>query len=240
MKSEASVLYRSTPIPRVLVVEDDDNTRLEITAALGDHGFAVDGVSLGHAGLPRALEGAFDAVVLDSMLPDVDSSSSLSTLRNVGKRTPILILSAPSAVDERVRGLRAGGDNDLTKPFDSLELTARLNALLRRRSSPVEPSVPSVDDLILDTNTHHVVRAREVIKLKPRGYLLPKYVMHHSGQPVTRPMLFESAWNYHFNAQSNAIDMHIGQPRRKVSLNGRLSMTIHTGRNVGYILHAGQ
>ena len=123
------------PIPRVLLVEDDDDTRLEITAALEDHGFAVDGVSRGHAGLLRALEGAFDAVVLDRMLPDVDGLSILSTLRNVGKQTPVLILSALSAVDERVRGLRAGGDDYLTKPFDSLELTARLNALLRRRPS---------------------------------------------------------------------------------------------------------
>jgi len=172
------------PIPRVLLVEDDDDTRLEITAALEDHGFAVDGVSRGHAGLLRALEGAFDAVVLDRMLPDVDGLSILSTLRNVGKQTPVLILSALSAVDERVRGLRAGGDDYLTKPFDSLELTARLNALLRRRPSSrraVEPSVPSVGDLILDTDTHRVVRAGEVIELKPREYLLLKYMMHHSG-----------------------------------------------------------
>lgn len=240
MESEASILHQPGRTPRILVVEDDDHTRLEVTAALEDYGFAVDGVSCGHIGLLRALEGEFDAVVLDRMLPDVDGLSILSTLRNVGKQTPVLILSALSAVDERVRGLRAGGDDYLTKPFDSLELTARLNALLRRRSSPVEPSALSVGDLILHTHTHHVERAGEAIDLKPREYQLLEYMMRHAGQPVTRAMLFESVWNYHFNAQTNVIDMHIGQLRRKVSLNGRLSVMIHTVRNVGYILHAGE
>jgi DNA-binding response OmpR family regulator len=240
VESEALILHQPGRVPRILVVEDDDHTRLEVTAALEDYGFAVDGVSCGHIGLLRALEGEFDAVVLDRMLPDVDGLSILSTLRNVGKQTPVLILSALSAVDERVRGLRAGGDDYLTKPFDSLELTARLNALLRRRSSPIEPSALSVGDLILDTSTHHVERAGEVIELKPREYQLLEYMMRHAGQPVTRAMLFESVWNYHFNAQTNVIDMHIGQLRRKVSLNGRLSVMIHTVRNVGYILHAGE
>jgi DNA-binding response OmpR family regulator len=174
------------------------------------------------------------------MLPEIDGLSILSTLRNVGKQTPVLILSALSAVDERLRGLRAGGDDYLTKPFDSLELTARLNALLRRSSSPTEPSAMSVGDLVLNVSTHVVERAGEVIDLKPREYQLLEYMMRHAGQPVTRAMLFESVWNYHFNAQTNVIDMHIGQLRRKISLNGRLSLMIHTARNVGYILHTGK
>jgi DNA-binding response OmpR family regulator len=240
LESESLSSWPKTLKPRVLVVEDDDKVRLEVAAALEDYGFAVDDVGSGHIGLLRALEGAFDAVVLDRMLPDIDGLSILSTLRNVGKQTPVLILSALSAVDERVRGLRAGGDDYLTKPFDSLELTARLNALLRRRWSPKECSAMSVGDLVLDMSTHVVKRAGEVIELKPREYQLLEYMMRQAGQPVTRAMLFESVWDYHFNARSNVIDLHIGQLRRKISLNGRLSMMIHTVRNVGYILHAGE
>jgi DNA-binding response OmpR family regulator len=240
LESESSPGRPKARKPRVLVVEDDDHARLEVTAALEDYGFAVEGVASGYAGLLRAVDGDFEAVVLDRMLPDVDGLSILSTLRNVGKRTPVLILSALSAVDERVRGLRAGGDDYLTKPFDSLELTARLNALLRRSSSPTEPSAMSVGDLVLNMSTHAVERAGEAIDLKPREYQLLEYMMRHAGQPVTRAMLFESVWNYHFNAQTNVIDMHIGQLRRKISLNGRLSLMIHTVRNVGYILHAGK
>jgi two-component system OmpR family response regulator len=238
LESESSLARPNARKPRVLVVEDDDQARLEVTAALEDCGFVVDAVASGYTGLLRAVDGDCDAVVLDRMLPDIDGLSILSTLRNVGKRTPVLILSALSAVDERVRGLRAGGDDYLTKPFDSLELTARLNALLRRSSSPTEPSAMSVGDLVLNVSTHVVERAGEVIDLKPREYQLLEYMMRHAGQPVTRAMLFESVWNYHFNAQTNVIDMHIGQLRRKISLNGRLSLMIHTVRNVGYILHA--
>jgi two-component system OmpR family response regulator len=239
LESEATRDYPRGPKPRILVVEDDEDVRLEVTAALEDFGFAVEGVASGHTGLLRALDGEFAAVVLDRMLPDIDGLSILSTLRNVGRETPVLILSALSAVDERVRGLRAGGDDYLTKPFDSLELTARLNALLRRRSTPCERSALSVGDLVLDMSTHQVERAGEIIELKPREYQLLEYMMRHAGQPVTRAMLFESVWNYHFNAQTNVIDMHIGQLRRKLSLNGRLSVMIQTVRNVGYILHAG-
>jgi DNA-binding response OmpR family regulator len=136
--------------------------------------------------------------------------------------------------------LRAGGDDYLIKPFDSLELNARLNALLRRRSSPKERSALGVGDLILNMSTRRAERAGEVINLKPREYQLLEYMMRHAGQPVTRAMLFESVWNYRFNAQTNVIDMHIGQLRRKISLNGQMSAMIHTVRNVGYILHAGE
>ncbi len=222
----------------MLVVEDDSGTALEVTAVLEDYGFAVERVSTGHNGLLRALDGEFDAIVLDRMLPDLDGLSILSTLRNVGKQTPVLILSALSAVDERVRGLRAGGDDYLTKPFDGLELTARLNALLRRQSGGSEPSMLSVGDLTLDTSLHVVLRAGVTLELKPREYSLLQFLMRHSGHVVTRAMLFEAVWNYHFNAQTNVIDMHIGHLRRKVSLNGRLPAMIHTVRNVGYILHA--
>lgn len=240
LKSRAAINYPAGRRPRILVVEDDERVRLEVSIALEDYEFAVESVPSGHAGLLRALNGDFDAVVLDRMLPDVDGLSILSTLRNVGKETPVLILSALSAVDERVRGLRTGGDDYLTKPFDSLELTARLNALLRRRSSTEQPLMLSVGDLVLDIGTRQVSRAGESIELKPREYQLLKYLMLHTEQPVTRAMLFESVWNYHFNAQTNVIDMHIGHLRRKISMNGRFSLMIHTVRNVGYVLRAGE
>jgi two-component system, OmpR family, response regulator len=224
--------------PHVLVVEDNAQTRLEITAALEDYGFQPECVSTGHDGLLHALDRDFDAVVLDRMLPDIDGLSILATLRNVGRATPVLILSALAAVDERVRGLRAGGDDYLIKPFDALELTARLNALLRRGSKHTGHSMLSVGDLTIDLLKCEVRRTGQKIDLKQREYGLLEYLMRHAGQVVTRAMLFESVWNYHFDARTNLIDMHIGNLRRKISLNGQLPMMIHTVRNVGYVLDA--
>lgn len=222
----------------MLVVEDDQHVALEITAALEDYGFESECVATGHSGLLRALNGDFDVVVLDRMLPDLDGLSILATLRNVGKRTPVLILSALAAVDERVRGLRAGGDDYVTKPFDGLELTARLNALLRRHSSVTGPSLLRVGELTLDSVTRDVQRGGEALDLQPREFSLLEFLMRHAGQVVTRAMLFESVWNYHFNAQTNVVDMHISNLRRKVSCNGRLPPMIVTVRNAGYIIHA--
>jgi DNA-binding response OmpR family regulator len=225
--------------PCVLVVEDDDCARLEVCAALEDFGFEVEGVPTGFQGLLRATNGTFDAVVLDRMLPDIDGLSILSTLRNIGKQTPVLILSALDAVDERVRGLRAGGDDYVVKPFDALELNARLNALLRRRSlNGNDPALLCVDDLTLDPTTGDVRRAGQAIDLKPREYKLLEFMMRHVGQVVTRTMLLEAVWNYHFNANTNVIDMHISNLRRKISLNGQTSAMITTVRNAGYIIHA--
>ncbi|MEX3843802.1 response regulator transcription factor [Paraburkholderia sp. BR10882] len=227
---------------RVLVVEDDPGAGLEITAALEDYGFDAECVPTGFHGLLRATNGDFDAIVLDRMLPDLDGLSILATLRNIGKETPVLILSALDAVDERVRGLRAGGDDYLVKPFDGLELTARLNALLRRRyaatSGTPAASLLRVDDLTLDTQTRIVRRGAQLVELKPREYSLLEYLMRHAGEVVTRAMLLESVWNYHFNTQTNVIDMHISNLRRKLSFNGRLSAMVVTVRNAGYIIHA--
>jgi two-component system, OmpR family, response regulator len=224
--------------PRILVVEDDALVRTELEAALDDYGFAPTCVENGHLGLQRALDGDFDAIVLDRMLPDIDGLSILSTLRNVGRTTPVLILSALSAVDERVRGLRAGGDDYVTKPFDALEMTARLNALLRRRAGPIDGLLLCVGDLTVDPHKREVRRAGRLLELKPREYGLLEYMMRHAGQVVTRAMLFEAVWNYSYNAQTNVIDMHIGQLRRRLSCDGALPPMIRTVRNAGYILHA--
>lgn len=227
---------------RILVVEDDPGAGLEVTAALEDHGFEVEWVTTGFEGLLRATNGDFDAVVLDRMLPDLDGLSILATLRNIGRQTPVLILSALDAVDERIRGLRAGGDDYLVKPFDGLELTARLNALLRRRHAVskggADEAILQVDDLTLDARTRTVERAGQIVDLKPREYSLLEFLMRHAGEIVTRTMLLESIWNYHFNTQTNVIDMHISNLRRKLSLNGQLSPMIVTVRSAGYIIHA--
>ncbi|MBN3854921.1 response regulator transcription factor [Paraburkholderia sp. Ac-20340] len=230
-----------TSHPRVLVVEDDPGAALEVASALEDYGFDVECVPNGLQGLLRAMHAEFDAVVLDRMLPDLDGLSILATLRNIGKQTPVLILSALDAVDERVRGLRAGGDDYLVKPFDGLELTARLNALLRRRQAAAngvsDAQTLCVGELTLERATRTVRRAGELIELKPREYSLLEFLMCHAGEVVTRTMLLESVWNYHFNTQTNVIDMHISNLRRKLSLNGRLSAMIVTVRNSGYIIH---
>jgi two-component system, OmpR family, response regulator len=222
----------------VLIIEDDPGVGTEVQAVLEDDGFAVEWVRTGSDGLRRAIDGNFKTIVLDRMLPDVDGLSILSTLRNIGNRTPVLILSALSAVDERVRGLRAGGDDYVTKPFDGLELIARLNAILRRRSPSSSDTVLRVGDLALDTIKRVAERAAQTIELTPREYALLECLMRQAGQVVTRAMLFESAWNYHFDARTNVIDMHIGQLRRRIGLNGMFSSMIHTVRNIGYILDA--
>ena len=224
------------PAKRVLIVEDDASTAAEIAAALEDDGFAVESASNGHDGLLLALHGNFHGIVLDRMLGDVDGLSILSTLRNVGIETPVLILSALAAVNERVRGLRAGGDDYLTKPFSFLELTARLNILLWRHRAPATQAALQIGDLQLEATSRRVTRAGTVIELKPREFGLLEYLMKHSGHVVTRAMLLESVWDYHFDANTNVIDVHMGQLRRKISLDGTMSAMIHTVRNQGYIL----
>src|ERR1700733_1722851 len=221
---------------KALVKEDDRPTATEIAAALGDHGFDVDVAYTGRDGLLKAAAEKYEAVVLDRMLPgDLDGLAVLATMRMIGVETPVLILSALSAVDERVRGLRAGGDDYLTKPFEFVELTARLEVLVRRRSvSPRETSL-QVSNLHLDLLTREVKRGSQLIELLPREYRLLEYLMRHPGHLVTRTMLFEEVWGYHYDPQTNVIDVHIGKLRRKLE-EGGLSQLIHTVRGSGYVL----
>src|SRR4029077_6887985 len=174
---------------RVLVVEDDLKTAAEISAALGDHGFDVDCAHTGREGLLKAASERYEAIILDRMLPGgIDGLAVLSTLRSVGVEAPVLILSALSAVDERVRGLRAGGDDYLTKPFEFLELTARIEVLVRRQAIPQRNTMLHVGDLEIDLLTHQVRRAVRTVDLLPREYRLLEYLMRHEGQVVTRTM----------------------------------------------------
>ncbi len=224
---------------RVLIVEDDPQTVKEISAALIDHGFVVESAGSGREGLLKAAAESYDAIVLDRMLPGgLDGLGMLATLRAAGIEAPVLILSALSGVDERVRGLRAGGDDYLTKPFDFLELTARLDVLLRRRSNaPQRETMLRVGPLEMDLLTHTVSHGGRPVELLPREFRLLEYLMRHAGQVVTRTMLFEEVWNYHHIEATNVIDVHIGKLRRKLDPEGTRPM-IETVRGAGYILHA--
>ena len=223
---------------RILVVEDDAQTASEISAALGDYGFAVDCAGTGREGLLKAAADPYDAIVLDRMLPGgLDGLGVLTALRAAGIEAPVLILSALSAVDERVRGLRAGGDDYMTKPFDFLELTARLDILLRRHAGPQRETVLRVGRLEMDLLTRTVSHAGKPVELLPREYRLLECLMRHAGQVVTRTMLFEDVWNYHHIEPTNVIDVHIGKLRRKIDPDGANSM-IQTVRGAGYILRA--
>jgi DNA-binding response OmpR family regulator len=225
---------------KVLVIEDDRQTAAEIAAALGDHGCDVECAHNGRDGLLKATTEKYDAIVLDRMLPgDLDGLGVLATLRTVGVETPVLILSALSAVDERVRGLRAGGDDYLTKPFEFVELTARLEALVRRRTVAAPATALQVGDLHLDLLTRQVKRGGQAVELLAREYRLLEYLMRHPGHLVTRTMLFEEVWGYRYDPQTNVIDVHIGKLRRKLEEGGRPQM-IHTVRGSGYVLRAAQ
>lgn len=223
---------------RVLVVEDDPQTADEIKAALGDHGFDVDSAVTGRDGLLKAVAEPYDAIVIDRMLPGgLDGLGVLSTLRSAGVEAPVLILSALSGVEERVRGLRAGGDDYLTKPFDFIELTARLDVLLRRQTAPRRETALRVGKLEMDLLTHTVTNAGKAIELLPREYRLLEFLMRHAGQVVTRTMLFEEVWNYHYIEPTNVIDVHIGKLRRKIDQEGADPMIV-TVRGSGYMLRA--
>jgi two-component system OmpR family response regulator len=223
---------------RVLVVEDDVQTAAEIAAALGDSGFDVDCAHTGREGLLKAGADTYEAIVLDRMLPGgVDGLTVLSTLRTVGVEAPVLILSALSAVDERVRGLRAGGDDYLTKPFEFLELTARIEVLVRRQAIPQRDTMLHVGDLEIDLLSREVRRAGRLVELLPREYHLLEYLMRQPDQVVTRTMLFEEVWGYHYDERTNVIDVHIGKLRRKLD-EGGLPTLIHTVRSSGYVLRA--
>lgn len=225
----------------VLVVEDDPKTSREIESALQDHGFTVTSVGNGRDGLLQAAAGDFDLIVLDRMLPgNLDGLGMLTTLRASGVLTPVLILSALGDLDERVRGLRAGGDDYLTKPFEFIELTARLDALNRRHnqstSQPQDNRV-RIGNLEIDLLRRTVRRGERQIDLLPREYALLEYLAQHVDQVVTRTMLFEAVWNYQYDDQTNVIEVHIGRLRRKIDGEGDAPM-LHTIRGAGYVLRS--
>ena len=220
---------------RILAIEDDETTALEIVTELNNHGFEVEWARNGKEGLARALSGHYDLITLDRMLPFIDGLTIVAAMRDKNIDTPVLMISALSDVDERVDGLRAGGDDYLVKPFASEEMAARVEVLLRRRSRATPQTILRVADLELDLVTRKVSRNGTVLDLLPTEFRLLEYMMRNSGQILTRNMLFESVWGYHFDPGTNIIDVHIGRLRRKVDILDAAPL-IHTVRGSGYIL----
>jgi two-component system OmpR family response regulator len=224
-------------MPKILAIEDDATTGREIVTELEQHGFDVEWVADGRDGLIRAVSGDFDAVILDRMLPRMDGLAIVTVMRGAEVNIPVLMISALSDVDERIRGLRAGGDDYMTKPFASEELAARLEVLLRRREAAPRQSHLAVADLDLDLITRIAHRAGVEIRLMPTEYKLLEFMMRNSGQILTRTMIFEAIWGYHFDPGTNLIDVHLGRLRRKIDRPG-LAPLIHTIRGSGYALNA--
>lgn len=233
MSAPASSLRRSM---KILLVEDNPQVAQFVRKGLTEAGHAVDHADNGRDGLFLASSETYDALVLDRMLPGgVDGLGIIEALRRTGNTTPILILSALADVDERIRGLKAGGDDYLTKPFAFGELEARLNALARRGQSAAAETVLKVGDLNLDILSRKASRAGKTIALKPREYKLLEYLMRHAEQVVTRTMLLENVWDYHFDPQTNVIDVHISNLRQKIDA-GFEQPLLHTVRGAGYRL----
>lgn len=220
---------------RILLVEDDKEAATYLVKGLTESGHTVEHAADGDAGLQLAMENAYDSMIVDRMLPRRDGLSLIEEIRKSGNNTPVLILSALDNVDERITGLKAGGDDYLTKPYSLSELTARLHALTRRAQSGTSETVLRVGDLSLDLIKHKVTRAGENINLQPREFRLLEYLMQHTGQVVTRSMLLENVWDYHFDPQTNVIDVQISRLRSKIDKDFDTPL-LHTVRGAGYKL----
>jgi two-component system OmpR family response regulator len=220
---------------KILIVEDDRETASYLCKGLREGGYTVDSAGDGRDGLYLASSGGYDAIVLDRMLPGMDGLAMLGALRAAEIRTPALILSALGQVDDRVRGLRAGADDYLVKPFAFSELLARLEALLRRGARAPGATGLRVGDLELDLLTRTVKRRGKPIELLPREFRLLEYLMRNAGHVVTRTMLLEHVWDYHFDPQTNVIDVHISRLRQKIDKSFDRPL-LHTVRGAGYCL----
>ncbi|MBS0364601.1 MAG: response regulator transcription factor [Proteobacteria bacterium] len=223
---------------RCLIIEDDADNARYIARGLSAQGWQVSICSSPSQAAGQVLEPAWDVIVLDRMLSgDVDGLSILQTLRAHGRRTPVLVLSALAATDERVRGLKAGCDDYLTKPFSLIELSARIEALVRRSDPAESPRELRAADLRIDLITRSVERSGRLIALQPREFRLLAYLMLHQGRTVTRTMLLEAVWDYRFDPQTNLIDVHISRLRNKIDREAQFPL-IHTVRGAGYMLAA--
>ena len=221
---------------RILLVEDDTEAAAYLVKGLTESGHIVEHAADGEMGLQMAIANAYDSMIIDRMLPKRDGLSIIEELRRIGNMAPVLILSALDDVDERVTGLKAGGDDYLTKPYQLSELTARLQALTRRATQTgVQGTVLHVGDLTLDLIKHKVTRSGRNINLQPREFRLLEYLMQHTSQVVTRSMLLENVWDYHFDPQTNVIDVQISRLRSKIDKDFDTPL-LHTVRGAGYKL----
>lgn len=222
---------------RILVVEDDRKIASFVVNGLKQSGFAVDHCADGEEGLILAQSTPFDAAVVDIMLPKLDGLTLVQTLRRSNIQTPVLILSAKATVDDRVKGLQAGGDDYLVKPFAFSELLARLQALIRRATKAPEPTRLTVGDLTMDLLTREVHRAGQKVELQAREFSLLEFLMRHAGRAVTKTMILEHVWDYSFDPQTNVVDVLVFRLRNKIDKDFPKKM-LHTIRGVGYVLKA--
>jgi two-component system OmpR family response regulator len=220
---------------RLLIIEDDREAADYLVKAFREVGHVADHAADGEDGLALALGGQYDVLIVDRMLPKRDGLAVIGALRAQGVEMPVLILSALGQVDDRVKGLRAGGDDYLPKPYSFSELLARIEVLARRRSGRGEETLYRVGDLELDRLSHRVTRGESEIVLQPREFRLLEYLMKHAGQVVTRTMLLENVWDYHFDPQTNVIDVHMSRLRSKID-KGFARPLLHTVRGAGYVI----
>ena len=222
---------------RVLIVEDDETIASFLAKGLGEAGFAVDRASEGRTGLDLALSTPFDAAIVDVMLPGLDGLALVESLRRRGVRTPVLILSARHTVDDRVRGLQAGGDDYLVKPFAFAELLARIQALVRRSSGTAEPTRLAFGDLELDLLTREVKRGGKRIELRPRELSLLEYLLRNAGRVVSKTIILSHVYDYAFDPGTNVVDVLVHRLRERIDKEFEPKL-LHTVRGMGYVLRA--
>jgi two-component system, OmpR family, response regulator len=220
---------------RLLIVEDDATIADFVKTGLVEAGFAVDVASDGNQGLELAVRGGYDAAIVDVMLPQIDGLTVIDRMRARGVRTPVLILSARRTVDDRVRGLQAGGDDYLTKPFAFAELLARVQALIRRATGTTEPTRLVVGDLSLDLLTRGAERGGRVLDLRPREFALLEYLMRNPGRVLSKTMILSHVWGYNFDPGTNVVDVLVSRLREKIDRDFEPKL-LHTVRGVGYVL----
>jgi two-component system OmpR family response regulator len=220
---------------RALIIEDDQTIADFVARGLREAGFAVDHAADGEIGLEAALQQPYDVAIVDLMLPKRDGLAVIDALRRAGRTTPVLILSARRSVDDRVRGLQAGGDDYLTKPFAFAELLARVQALVRRASLTPEPTTLTIGDLSLDLLSRKVVRGGTTIELRPREFALLEYLMRNAGKVVSKTMILSHVWDYNFDPQTNIVDVLVSRLRDKIDRPFE-TKRLHTVRGVGYVI----
>jgi two-component system OmpR family response regulator len=223
---------------KILFVEDNERVARFVKKGLVEAGHTVDHADNGRDGMFLAASEPYDVIIMDRMLPgDIDGLGIIAALRKAGNKTPILILSALSDVDERIRGLQSGGDDYLVKPFALGELLARLDALVRRSQAGNAETTLVVDDLYVNLVSRKVTRGGKTVTLQPREFKLLEYLMRHANQVVTRTMLLENVWDYHFDPRTNVIDVHVSKLRQKIDAGAERPL-LRTIRNAGYMLTA--
>lgn len=223
---------------KILVVEDDDATAHYIAKGLAEEGFVVDRADNGRDGLFHATDGSYACIVLDRMLPGLDGMAVLGALRSAGVETPVIVLSALGSAEDRVKGLTSGSDDYLGKPFAFAELLARIRLLIRRGTAAAAPeTILRCDDLEMDLLARRVRRGGRTIELQPREFRLLEFLLRHADQVVTRTMLLEGVWDYHFDPGTNVVDVHLSRLRKKVD-EGAARPLLHTVRGAGYRLGA--